>query len=607
MTKLFTATLGPSLKSTHKGDDKGRECIFDKSTTMNVSSVNGRKAVVLFIVSLAVMVSSRHIGADQTRTCTPPSSNGTYEWENNNYYQVLDLPSPPPTTSRKKRRKGRDRISSSDIRKAYRKQAQVYHPDKVAKNQTITVEERTARFARIAEAYEVLSDDQKRLEYDNYLLDCEDHLSGQEDETESVGWSSVFENWSTDPRRVFEEFFFGSSSSEPTWEENMRYDDPFKSRDQRSAPVRVYETREFHFDPYTGTEILRILQTEEFLTDVEGRLFFRVLGQDFVEQNDPVYGVGFVPVTQPFLVEEGYSRMQDSSNHPSSNTLSPGEFLRPESTLLKSSNGRYYAGLSSNCELLIMTDAWSDESVVWSSDTYVPPSHLYSAGGCFLGLRGPKLVLALGSPDRPGTILWYSEMPESVLAEEERIRTMGGPVSLFVARLDDDGSLAVYRHETAPRHDHRQEPKWWFKIFLGNAGSPMPRTHAARAWAHVQTWMRKRLERHQKGLLFPREVCIYATGPAGCNAPGRKILHVAYGVGHSVKHTMRKIDNAIDTFVESITEEDDEDILDTAFRVANMASNGLLQAGRSLFRIQARLLHKVVRSMRERFESSKRS
>ena len=56
-------------------------------------------------------------------------------------------------------------ISSSDICKAYRKQAQLYHPDKVAKNQTITVEERTARFARIAEAYEVLNDDQKRQRF----------------------------------------------------------------------------------------------------------------------------------------------------------------------------------------------------------------------------------------------------------------------------------------------------------------------------------------------------------------------------------------------------------------------------------------------------------
>lgn len=570
-----------------------------------VSSARGRKAIVLSLVCLAVIV--RHSVADQMKTCAPPSSNRTYEWEQDNYYQVLDLPGPPSTASRKKRRKGRSAISPSDIRKAYRKQAQLYHPDKVAKNQTITVEERTARFARIAEAYEVLNDDQKRQEYDEFLLDCEDHLSGQDNEETSSGWVSVFEDLSTDPRRVFEEFFFGSSSSsEPTWEENVRYDDSRQSRDGRSTPIRVYETREVHHDPHTGSEILRILQTEEFLTNAVGKLYFRVMGQDFVEQYDPVYGFNYVPITQPFLVDEGYT-YDSSHHHASSNTLSPGEFLRPESTLLKSSSGRYYAGLSTDCELLIMTDAWEEDTVLWSSGTYVPASHVYRAGGCFLGLRGPHLVLALGSPDRPGTILWYSDVSESVVEEEERIRAMGAPVSLYVARLDDDGSLAVYRHETVPRGHDTLETKWWFKILLGQSGSPLPRTHAARAWANVQTWIRKKVERHQKPSVFPREVCIYATGPAGCNAPGRKIFHIAHGVGHSVKHTMTKIDNAIDTFVESITEDEDEDFLDTIFRVANKASSGLLRAGRSFFRIQARLFHTLFRTMRERFDSARQT
>ena len=38
----------------------------------------------------------------------------------------------------------------------------------------ITIEECNARFAKIAEAYEVLIDDEKRLEYDIYLLDYKD-------------------------------------------------------------------------------------------------------------------------------------------------------------------------------------------------------------------------------------------------------------------------------------------------------------------------------------------------------------------------------------------------------------------------------------------------
>lgn len=549
-------------------------------------------------------ITSVHICADDTRTCAPPLSNNIYEWGDKDYYEILDLAaSPPSTASRKKRRKDRAAISSADVRRAYRKQAQLYHPDKqkVAKNQTITVEERNARFARIAEAYEILADEEKRQEYDEFLLDCEDHLSGQE-ENSSSRWSTVFDDLSTDPRRVFEEFFFGSSS-EPTWED-VRYDDNRQTRNKSSTPIRVYETREVHRDPYSGTEILRILQTEEFQTDTEGKLYYRVNGQDFVEQYDRFHGWTYVPVSQPFLVEEGYT--QDTHHKPDSatNTLSPGEYLFPESALLTSSSGRYTAGLSSDCELLIMTDAWSEEHVVWSSGTFVPPAHLYNHGGCFLGLRGPHLVLVLGTPDRPGNILWYSDVPESVVEEEERNLAMGEPPSLYLARLDDDGNLAVYRHETSlPRNASEEEMPWWHKIFQGQPDR-LPQTRAARAWARVQRWSRERILHRQRSDIFPRETCIYATGPAGCNTPGRKIFHIAYGVGHSVKQTMTKIDNAIDTFVESIDE--DEDLVDTVFRVANKASNGLLRAGQSLFRIQARLFHTLYRSLMKRLHSARK-
>ena len=557
---------------------------------------------------LLMLRSSIHICAEETRTCAPPSSCNTYEWEDQNFYEILDLPSPPSTASRKKRRKERSSISSADVKRAYRKAAQKYHPDKVAKNQTITVEERNARFARIAEAYEILNDDQKRQEYDHFLLDCEDQLSAQQEEnsSDSKRWSSVFDDLSTDPRRVFEEFFFGSSSSEPSWED-VRYDDKRRQKRKSSTPIRVYETREVHRDPYTGAELLRILQTEEFQTDTDGKLYYRVSGQDFVEHYDRFHGWTYLPISQPFFVEEGYTQ-EDTHHKPDSftNTLSPGEYLMPESALLTSSSGRYYAGLSSDCELLIMTDGWAGETVVWSSGTFVPPPHMSDHRGCFLGLRGPHLVLVLGSVDRPGNILWYSDVPESVVEEEERILAMGGPPSLYVARLDDDGSLAVYCHETTPPPNAEEvmETKWWYKILMGQPGRT-PRTRAAKAWARLQEWSRERLLHRQRSEIFPREICIYATGPAGCNSPGRMIFHIAYGVGHSVKHTMTKIDNIIDTFVESIDE--DEDLFDTVVRVANKASNGLLQAGHSLFRIQTRFFHTLYRSLMKRLHSSRQS
>ena len=60
--------------------------------------------------------------------------------------------------------------SEDDVRKAYRKMALRYHPDK---NKSAGAEE---KFKEVAEAYEVLSDKKKRDIYDNY---GEEGLKGQ--------------------------------------------------------------------------------------------------------------------------------------------------------------------------------------------------------------------------------------------------------------------------------------------------------------------------------------------------------------------------------------------------------------------------------------------
>ena len=95
--------------------------------------------------------------------------------------------------------------TEDEIKKAYKKLALKYHPDKIQdKSKSKEAEE---RFKEVAEAYEVLSDKQKRAIFDQYGSDGLRNGSGG---SSGGGGSPNFSNFSYtfhDPRETFSQFF----------------------------------------------------------------------------------------------------------------------------------------------------------------------------------------------------------------------------------------------------------------------------------------------------------------------------------------------------------------------------------------------------------------
>ena len=94
---------------------------------------------------------------------------------NNDYYELLRISK---------------NADETEIKKAYRKLAIKYHPDKSPQDKK---EEYTEKFKEISQAYEILSDSQKRKNYDMFGKDGENFSSGMHD--------------GSDPFEMFKQFF----------------------------------------------------------------------------------------------------------------------------------------------------------------------------------------------------------------------------------------------------------------------------------------------------------------------------------------------------------------------------------------------------------------
>lgn len=131
------------------------------------------------------------------------------------YYEVLGIPK---------------NASKDDIKKAYRKMAIQYHPDKNPGDKT--AEE---RFKEATEAYEILSDDQKRAAYDQFGFAGVDGMAGGQGAQDFSNIYRDFEDLFSgfgDFSSIFDNLFGGGGSrsrrqqyaNEPHRGSNIRYD-----------------------------------------------------------------------------------------------------------------------------------------------------------------------------------------------------------------------------------------------------------------------------------------------------------------------------------------------------------------------------------------------
>lgn len=101
--------------------------------------------------------------------------------------------------------------SQDDIKKAYRKLAMTYHPDRNPGDRSAET-----RFKEVSEAYAVLSDPQKRKQYDMFGAEGFQNRFSQEDIFRDFDFGSIFREFGVGGGRgqnIFTQFFGGSGSS----------------------------------------------------------------------------------------------------------------------------------------------------------------------------------------------------------------------------------------------------------------------------------------------------------------------------------------------------------------------------------------------------------
>ena len=110
------------------------------------------------------------------------------------------------------------KASQEEIKKSYKKLAMKYHPD-VSKEK-----DSAEKFKKISEAYAVLSDDEKRKQYDTFGSDAFSQAYSQEDIFRGFNFEDIFGGSFGGGGSIFDMFFGGGNRSRRRVGTNLRYD-----------------------------------------------------------------------------------------------------------------------------------------------------------------------------------------------------------------------------------------------------------------------------------------------------------------------------------------------------------------------------------------------
>ncbi|KAJ7316894.1 hypothetical protein JRQ81_003056 [Phrynocephalus forsythii] len=172
-----------------------------------------------------------------------------------NYYEVLGL---------------QQNASQEDIKKAYRKLALKWHPDKNPHNK----KEAEKKFKLVAEAYEVLSDPQKRSLYDRPVK--EPRYRGRGTSGGHCHGLFDFDFVFRSPEEIFREFFGEMDVAHDFW--NNQFDDGNCERETRSGPLDLFSGlrafANFGFSAL-GPDIHTMFSSRSFGDDCSGSHNFR--------------------------------------------------------------------------------------------------------------------------------------------------------------------------------------------------------------------------------------------------------------------------------------------------------------------------------------------